>query len=192
MLNCYQYVEGDVDMNVKQETRNMIFSALFLTLAVLIQILGKNIPEINQFFVGPMVNAILLLTVYFAGLKWAILIGALTPVLAFFAGVLATPMAPFIPFIAIGNLLYSLIFALLKDVKFGEASGVLLASFVKFLFLFVSATKLINIIALGIPEPVKAKLAVAMGVPQLITALAGGFIAIALYKMLKSRLKTVF
>lgn len=179
-------------MNTKKETRNMIFSALFLTLAVLIQILGKNIPQINQFFVGPMVNAILLLTVYFAGLKWAILIGVLTPVLAFFAGVLAAPMAPFIPFIAAGNLLYSSVFALLKDRKSGEFIGFILASVMKFALLFVSATQLIDLFAIGIPEPVKAKLAVTMGVPQLLTALAGGFIAVALYKMLKVRLRTAF
>ena len=179
-------------MNIKKETRNMIFSALFLTLVVLIQILGKNIPQINQFFVGPMVNAILLLTVYFAGLKWAILIGVLTPVLAFFSGVLAVPMAPFIPFIAAGNLLYSSIFALMKDRKSGEFIGFMLASVLKFIFLFVSATRLIDLFAIGIPEPVKAKLAVAMGVPQLLTAMAGGFIAVALYKMLKIRLRAAF
>lgn len=177
-------------MNTKNETRKMIFSALFLTLAVLIQILGKNIPQINQFFVGPMVNALLLLTVYFAGLKWAILIGILTPVLAFFAGVLAAPMAPFIPFIAVGNLLYSSVFSLLKDHRLGEFTAIGLASFLKFLFLFLSATQLIDVIALGIPEPVKTKLAVTMGFPQLLTALAGGFVAVAFYKMLKVRLHT--
>src|SRR5690554_7433658 len=119
-------------MNIKNETRNMIFSALFLTLAVLIQILGKNIPQINQFFVGPMVNAILLLTVYFAGLKWAALIGVLTPVLAFLSGVLATPMAPFIPFIAIGNFIYCSIFSLMRNRKMGEITGLVLASSLKF------------------------------------------------------------
>lgn len=179
-------------MNTKNETRNMIFSALLLTLAVLIQILGKNIPQINQFFVGPMVNAILLLTVYFAGLKWAALIGVLTPVLAFLSGVLATPMAPFIPFIAIGNFIYCSIFSLMRNRKMGEITGLVLASSLKFIFLFLSATQLINVLAIGIPEPVKAKLAVAMGIPQLITALTGGVVAIGLYKMLKARLKTVF
>lgn len=178
-------------MNIAKETKNMIISALLLTIAVLIQILGKNIPQVNQFFVGPTVNGILLLTVYFAGLKWAALIGFLTPVLAFFAGVLATPMAPFIPFIALGNFIYTATFALLKEKKLGDILGILLGSSLKFLFLYFSATKLIHVLALGIPEPVKAKLAIAMGVPQLITALVGGFVAMALFKMLKSRIKTL-
>lgn len=178
-------------MNVSKETKNMIISALLLTIAVIIQILGKNIPQINQFFVGPTVNAILLLTVYLSGVKWAVLIGVLTPVLAFLSGVLATPMAPFIPFIALGNLIYISIFALLKNRIKGEVIGVLLGSTAKFFFLYFSATKLIDVIALGIPAPVKEKLAIAMGLPQLITALAGGAIAISLYYMLKKRISTI-
>jgi len=125
-------------MNVSKETKNMIISALLLTIAVIIQILGKNIPQINQFFVGPTVNAILLLTVYLSGVKWAVLIGVLTPVLAFLSGVLATPMAPFIPFIALGNLIYISIFALLKNRIKGEVIGVLLGSTAKFFFLYFS------------------------------------------------------
>lgn len=178
-------------MNVSKETKNMIISALLLTIAVIIQILGKNIPQINQFFVGPTVNAILLLTVYLAGVKWAMLIGVLTPILAFLSGVLATPMWPFIPFIALGNLIYVSIFALLKNRTNGDIIGVILGSTAKFFFLYFSATRLINIIALGIPAPVKEKLAIAMGLPQLITALIGGGVAISLYYMLKKRIKTL-
>ncbi len=178
-------------MNISKETKNMIISALLLTLVVITQILGKNIPQINQFFVGPMVNAMLLLAVYFSGVKWAILVGLLTPVLAFFSNVLALPMAPFIPFIALGNLLYVIIFSLIKNRKNLDILGVLIASFVKFLFLYFSATQLIELFALGIPQPVKEKLAIAMGIPQLITALIGGGIAIGLYKMLKRRIPSL-
>lgn len=178
-------------MNISKETHHMIIAALLLTLAVMIQILGKNIPQINQLFVGPIINAILLLAVYFSGVKWALIIGALTPLLAFFTGVLATPMAPFIPFIAMGNFLYVLIFSFFKGRKNGDPIGVLAGSLVKFLFLFFSATKLINVLALGIPEPVKAKLAISMGLPQFITAMVGGAMAIALYKMLNKRINRI-
>lgn len=178
-------------MNVSKETHHMIIAALLLTLAVMIQILGKNIPQINQLFVGPIVNSILLLAVYFSGVKWAMIIGALTPLLAFFTGVLAAPMAPFIPFIAIGNFLYVLIFSFFKNRRNGEPIGVLAGSLIKFLFLFFSATKLIDLIAVGIPQPVKDKLAVSMGLPQFVTALAGGAVAMALFKMLKQRISTI-
>ncbi|MFH5835317.1 ECF transporter S component [Proteiniclasticum sp. C24MP] len=178
-------------MNTSKETNNMIISALLLTLVVIIQILGKNIPQINQFFVGPMVNAMLLLTVYFSGVKWAILVGLLTPVLAFFTNVLAPPMAPFIPFIAAGNLLYVMVFSLFRNRKNLDIIGVLSAGITKFLFLYISATELIRLFALGIPEPVREKLAITMGLPQLITALAGGGIAITLFNMLKRRIPSL-
>ena len=176
-------------MNVSKETRNLVLSALFLTLAVIIQILGKSIPEISQFVVGPTVNAVLILTAYFAGLKWALLVGILTPVLAFVSGVLAAPMAPFIPFIAAGNLIYIVFFSLLKDWKNGEVLGIVLGALFKFAFLYFSASKLINLLSLGIPEPVKAKLVISMGIPQFITALVGGAAAILLYTLLNRRLK---
>jgi len=178
-------------MNISKETNNMIISALLLTLVVIIQILGKNIPQINQFFVGPLVNAILLLTVYFAGVKWAIFVGLLTPVLAFLTNVLAPPLAPFIPFIAAGNLLYVIIFSAIKNNKNLDVVGVLIASFVKFIFLYLSVTQLINLFSLGIEEPLREKLAITMGIPQLVTALAGGGIALVLFRMLKRRIPSL-
>lgn len=178
-------------MNISKETNNMIISALLLTLVVIIQILGKNIPQINQFFVGPLVNAMLLLTVYFAGVKWAMLVGLLTPILAFFSSVLSPAMAPFIPFIAVGNLLYVIIFSIIKNRKNLDIVGVIIASFIKFLFLYFSATQLINLFTLGIPQPIKEKLAITMGIPQLITALVGGGIALVLFSMLKRRIRSL-
>ncbi len=176
-------------MNTTKETQKLVIAAMLLTMAVIIQILGKSIPQISQFIVGPTVNAILLLTLYFSGLKWALLVGISTPVLAFVTGVLATPMGPFIPFIAIGNGLYILLFSLLMNRRNGETIGVIIASLAKFLFLYFSATQIINIFALGIPEPVKKSLAIAMGIPQFITALVGGFAAMFLHILLRKRLK---
>lgn len=176
-------------MNVTKSTQKLVTAALLLTMAVLIQILGKSIPQISQFFVGPTVNAILILTLYFSGLKWALLVGASTPVLAFLSGVLAPPMGPFIPFIALGNGIYIFIFSMLKDKKNGETLGILLGSLLKFLFLYFSATQVINLFAFGIPEPVKQKLAIAMGFPQFLTAVVGGFAAVFLYILLRKRMK---
>ena len=174
-------------MNVQEETKHLVISAFLLAIAVIIQFLGKSIPQISQFLVGPTVNAILLLTVYFAGHKYGILVGGLTPLLAFATAVIAPAMWPFVPFIAIGNIIYVIIFALLKKIKNGNILGVVVGSIAKFLFLSYSATKLINWIAPNMSADVKAKLAVAMGTPQLITALAGGAAAIILYQLLKKR-----
>src|SRR5690606_2722556 len=98
---------------------------------------------------------------------------------------------PFIPFIAAGNLLYVIIFSIIKNKKNLDIVGVIIASFIKFLFLYFSATQLINLFALGIPQPIKEKLAITMGIPQLITALAGGGIALVLFRMLKRRMPSL-
>ena len=178
-------------MNVQKETRNLVLSALFLAIAVIIQLLGKSIPQVSQFLVGPVVNAVIILTTYFAGHKYGILVGALTPLLAYATNVLAPAMLPFVPFIAIGNIIYVISFSILKKLKNGEVIGVLVGSFLKYLFLFISATKLIDIIAPGMKDAVKAKLAIAMGVPQLVTAIIGGSLAIILYQLLKKRVKGI-
>jgi len=176
-------------MNVQKETRNLVLSALFLAIAVIIQLLGKSIPQISQFLVGPVVNAVIILTTYFAGHKYGILVGALTPLLAYATNVLAPAMLPFVPFIALGNIIYVITFSILKKMKNGEVIGVVVGSVLKYLFLFVCATKLIDIIAPGMKDAVKAKLAISMGIPQLITALIGGAAAILLYQLLKKRIK---
>jgi len=178
-------------MNVQKETRNLVLSALFLAIAVIIQLLGKSIPQISQFLVGPVVNGVIILTTYFAGHKYGILVGALTPLLAYATNVLAPAMLPFVPFIALGNIIYVITFSILKKLKNGEVIGVVVGSVLKFLFLFICATKLIDIIAPGMKDAVKAKLAVSMGIPQLITALIGGAAAILLYQLLKKRIRGI-
>lgn len=178
-------------MNVQEETKHLVTSALLLAIAVIIQLLGKSIPQISQFLVGPTVNAILLLTVYFAGHKYGILVGGLTPLLAFVTTVLAPAMWPFVPFIALGNIIYVILFTVLKKMKNGDIMGVVFGSVAKFLFLSYSATKLIDSIAPDMPAAVREKLAVAMGMPQLITALTGGAAAIILYQLLKKRIKGI-
>ncbi|QAA35140.1 ECF transporter S component [Clostridium manihotivorum] len=162
-------------------------SALLLAIAIAFQLIGRTIPEINQFLVGPIINAVLLLSVYICGVKWGVLTAALTPILAWVVGQLAAPMAPFIPFIIIGNIIYVILFGSVREKIYGIYIGIILGSFVKFLFLSLSASHLVKLLKLGIPTKVLDKLVLSMGVPQLITALAGGIIAMVLIQILSKR-----
>lgn len=180
-------LEWGINMNVRKETSKLVMTALMLSIAIIVQFLGKNIPEINQLFVGPLINAIILITVYYAGLKYGILIGALTPVMAFLVGQLAAPLAPFIPFISAGNIIYALVFGLLLQTFRGQVAGIVAGSFLKYIFLYFSATRLITLFAINIPPAVIARLAVAMGSIQFITALVGGAVALAAIRILKRR-----
>ncbi|MDV3426413.1 MAG: ECF transporter S component [Bacillota bacterium] len=168
--------------------QNLVRSGLLLAIAVVIIFAGKNVPTINQFLAGPGVNAVLLLTAYICGTYYGIGVGLLTPLVALLVGQLPSALGPFVPFIMIGNAIYVLLFGLLKDkVKFGKYVGMLSGSVLKFLFLFLSAKKLVTLFSLNIPKKALSKLAVMMGVPQLITALIGGIIAIAIIEILKAR-----
>lgn len=170
-----------------KNTKNIVRAAILLAIAIVVQFIGKNVPEINQFLVGPLVNSVLLLTAFICGTKWGGITGALTPIMALLVGQLAQPMMPFIPFIMIGNILFVIIFGLLKDRNFGIYIGIVVGAFFKFLFLYLSATKLVYVFGLNIPEKVLSKLAVSMGVIQFITAIAGGIITLIIIKILKNR-----
>jgi hypothetical protein len=173
---------------MKSNVRNLVRTSLLLAAAIVFQVIGKNVPEINQFFVGPVINAILILLACMCGAFWGVCAGVLTPVLALLVGQLSAPLAPFIPFIMIGNSLFVLGFALLnKHKNWGKYTGVIIGAVVKFAFLSVAAAKLVALFNLGIPPKVAEKLAVSMGTPQLITALAGGFLALLLYRLLKTK-----
>ena len=117
----------------------LIKSSLFLALAIVFQVVGKNFPGISQFFVGPAVNAILIITAVICGSTYGVLVGSLTPLLAYLTGQLASPLGPFIPFIIISNILFVLSFIILnKRGKYGQYLGIIIGSFVKYIFLSIS------------------------------------------------------
>ncbi|MFA6942047.1 MAG: ECF transporter S component [Clostridiaceae bacterium] len=168
--------------------QNLVRSGLLLAIAVVMIFVGKNVPAINQFLAGPGVNAVLLLTAYICGTYYGIGVGLLTPLIALLVGQLPSAFAPFVPFIMIGNAIYVLLFGLLKDrVKLGKYAGMISGSVLKFIFLYLSASQLVTLFSLNIPKKMLSKLAVMMGLPQLITALIGGIIAIAIIEILRVR-----
>jgi riboflavin transporter len=167
--------------------QNLVRSSLLLAIVIVIQVIGKNIPAISQSFVGPGVNAVLIIAAALCGNWWGAAVGSLTPVLAWVIGQLAAPMGPFVPFIIIGNIIYVLSFGLLKKYSKGKYIGVVVGSILKYGFLSLSASKLVALFKLGMPEKVVSKLIVAMGIPQLITALIGGFVALVLIEILRRR-----
>ncbi|MBZ9636436.1 ECF transporter S component [Clostridium sp. FP1] len=166
----------------------LIKASFFLALAIVFQVIGKTAPQISQFFVGPAINAILVLTAAICGGVFGVLVGCLTPLLAFLTGQLPNAFGPFIPFIIIGNILFVLSFVIVsKRGKYGKYLGIIIGAFIKYIFLWISASKLITLFQLNIPAKIASKLVIGMGVPQLITALIGGFFALILIEILRNR-----
>jgi len=169
------------------DTKHIVKTSMLLAVAIVIQLLGRSFPQINQFLVGPLINAILILATFICGIKWGVLTGLLTPVLAWLVGQLPPPMAPFIPFIIIGNLVYVVAFGVLSKHKYGNYLGLLVGSFIKYLFLSFSVTKVVYLLNIDIPKKVLEKLAIMMSTPQLITAIVGGIFALVLISLLSRR-----
>ncbi|MBU3215989.1 ECF transporter S component [Clostridium estertheticum] len=171
-----------------RNVNDLIKSSLFLALAIVFQVIGKSFPGISQFFVGPAVNALLILTAIICGGTYGILVGSLTPLLAYLTGQLASVLGPFIPFIITSNILFVLSFIILnKRGKYGKYLGIIIGSFIKYIFLSISASKLIHLFDLNIPTKIISKLVITMGIPQLITALIGGFFALIIISILRKR-----
>ena len=166
----------------------LVKASLFLSLAIVFQVIGKTAPQISQFFVGPAVNAILILTAVICGGTYGVLVGSLTPILAYLTGQLSSALGPFIPFIIIGNIILVLSFIILnRRGKYGEFLGIIIGSFIKYLFLSTSASKLIHLFKLNMPTKIVNKLVITMGIPQLITSLLGGAFALLLIEILRKR-----
>lgn len=164
---------------MNNNTKYLVRSGLFLALAISFQLIGRAFPQISQYFVGSGVNAILLMATFTCGTWWGVAIGAFTPITALFVGQLAQPLAPFIPFIMLGNIIFVVLFGILKDYRdWGMYAGLILGALLKFLFLFYSASKLVHVFRINLPAKVLKVLATAMGIPQLITAIIGGIVAI--------------
>lgn len=157
-------------------------TAVLLALALVFQI---GFTQFAQPAVGPLVNMTLLIAAVVVGSIPAIIIGCLTPLMAFVLGIM--PLLPVVPFIMIGNVLLILSFNMIRRSipKYGDVAGVIVAAVLKFAFLAISIRYFVTFFIEKIPP----KLVTAFTLPQLYTALIGGLLAIIIVKYLSGYLK---
>lgn len=163
-------------MNTKILTR----TAIMLAITLVIQL---GFSQFAQPIVGPLVNMMLILTAITVRGYSGIAIGTITPILAFVVGIMA--LVPLIPVIILGNIIYVATYLLIRKicrVKFYEYIAVIPAAVMKFGLLFISV-KLIVPLFVG---PLKPPIIAAFSLPQLYTALIGGFLAVFISQFLKS------
>lgn len=145
--------------------------------------LGLLIPNLGmpQWLTGPLVNALLILTVLWLGVTQAIVVGMVTPLAAAMSGVLPLPLYLMIPFIALGNAVFVSVFGGLRGTN--RWAALVIGAAAKFALLFVAVNILIarpfSLIVSGQTQAVVLPAAIAsmMTWPQLLTAVAGGAIA---------------
>jgi hypothetical protein len=134
-----------------------------------------------QWITGPLVNALLILTVLWLGVSQAIFVGMVTPLGAFASGILPLPLLVMVPFIAIGNAILVSVFGGIR--RANQWAALAIAAVTKVAFLYLAVTLLVAhplslvIGGQGQEVAVPASIVNMMSWPQLLTALAGGALA---------------
>jgi len=165
----------------REKTIYVTRTGVLLALALVFQI---GFRAIAQSAVGPLVNFVLVISGGLVGTLSGIIIGSLTPLVAFFFGIM--PKFPLVPFIMVGNALLVILFNIIRKrvPKYGEYIGLIIAALGKFIFLAFSVRYIIVLFMPKIPGPIVA----ALSLPQLYTALIGGGLAILIMKLLPKSL----
>lgn len=169
--------------NKKITTSYLTRTGLLLALALVFQI---GFRAFAQPAVGPLVNMILIISGGLVGTLSGIIVGCLTPLIAFFVGIM--PKFPLIPFIMVGNALLVIVFNYIRNKipEWGAYLGFIAAAFVKYVWLAFSVRYLVKLFMPKVP----AKLIVALSLPQLYTALIGGLLAVLIMKILPKNIST--
>jgi riboflavin transporter len=159
----------------KITTKELALFSLFSSLIILFPFFG------SQAVTGPVVNATLFLAVIFLGIRSAVLLSIFPSIIALAVGFLPLPIAPFIPFIVIGNVIMVSVFYRFQD---NYWVSVFLASFSKFLFLYISSFFVSKVL---FTEIASKMIVTIMSWPQLATALSGGLIAYFIIMLIKNK-----
>lgn len=158
-------------------------------LAVLVALQAATKP-LGQIVTGSCVNMVLALGAMLCGLGSGAVVALVSPVLAFLLGIAANVVT--VPAIMAGNLVYVAVFSLpgllKKDMPAFRIAGWLAGSVAKFALLYVTVAKILcgvaaaPLLASGVlKEKMLTALPAVFGVMQLITALIGGGVALAVY-----------
>ncbi|HOJ10931.1 MAG TPA: ECF transporter S component [Clostridiales bacterium] len=157
-------------------------TAILLALTIMFQMMGRFLGPNNNFIVGPLVNAALLIATAATGLWGATTISVIAPFVSALTNKapIAPILLPFTPFIAIGNFILVLFFYLFM--KKNKIAGIITGSVLKFSFLYASISVFLKV--MKVPEGPSKVLNSLFSWPQLVTALAGGVIALVVIKAL--------
>lgn len=181
---------------MKQNHEKVIWitqTALMLALLVVLQWLTK---PLGQLVTGSCVNAVLAVSVLLCGLSSGLTVALLSPVFAYLFGI--APQILTVPVIMLGNAVYVALLKLLQaDHKqlWRGATALAAAAVCKFGVLFTLVNYgICGILAEGLMErgllkkPMLTMLPATFSTPQLVTALIGGAVALALVPVLKKAL----
>ena len=160
--------------------RKLTRTALLLALALSFQI---GLMPLAQPAVGPLVNMTLLMAVMVVGPAPAVVIGCITPLMAFLLGIMPLPIL--VPVVMLGNTALILVYTLMANrlTKGLPLLSVMAGATVKFLVM----ASLIRLTAHFFMPNMPPRLVHAFSLPQLFTALLGGVMALLILRCLPLR-----
>lgn len=161
---------------MKNKTKFITRTALLLAVAIAFQLFGRFLGPYNNFIVGPVVNAVLIIATAIAGLWSGVAIAVIAPLVSAFTNkaAIAPLILAFSPFIIIGNVIIAAAFATLK--KKSKIAAIIIGAVVKFAFLFAAISIFTSLVKMQ--PKVAATLTNLFSWPQFVTALIGGAIAL--------------
>lgn len=174
------YMKSAVNRRALYITETAVMTALLIVLQAVTKPAG-------QYVIGTCVNGVLAVSVLAVGLWSGVTVAALSPFFAFLLGI--GPQLPqIVPAIAAGNLVFVLLLGLLAgggEVPLWRRGIAWLAAAAgKFAALYLLVVKLLCAI-LPLKEPQVAMFTAMFSYPQLVTALAGGGIALLLTPLIR-------
>ncbi len=163
-------------------TRTAVLIALLVVWQAATAALG------NTLLTGSVVNMLLIVSVMTCGIMSGLSVAVLSPILARVIGI--GPLWHIIPLIAAGNIALVWIwhfvgYRLWRHPFAAQMIALGIAAIAKFLILYIGIVKIAVPLLSGLPEPQAAVISNSFSLPQLITALIGGFAALPILSPLK-------
>ncbi len=170
-------------------SKRITYCAMFLALTLVFQAL-RLLPFIggmpySTIIIGSLVNMCLYASVLFMNETAAgLMISVCAPAAAFLQGHLA--FVALIPFVAVGNAVLIMCFYYVR--KINNYAAIALSAAAKWAVMFLSAKYLLHFFVKADYDRLKVIIA-GFNLPQLITAVIGGVLALVLYKMIPKKFR---
>ncbi len=167
-------------------TRTAVFIALLVVLQAATAALG------NTIITGSVVNMLLIVSVMTCGIMSGLFVAVISPIMAKFIGI--GPLWSLIPFIVAGNITLVLLWHFIGNKHWRheyttQIIALVVAAIAKFLVLYLGIVKIAVPLILGLAAQQAVVISNMFSIPQLITALLGGVIALLILSPLKRAIK---
>ena len=160
-------------------------TAICIALLIAAQIVTSSFA--NTLITGSIVNLILIISVMICGFTSGITVAIVSPVFARLLGI--GPLWTLIPFIMLGNISIVAIWHFITHRngrrKMQYILAWLLGAVTKFLVLYIGIVKFAIPVLLQLPEKKATMVSAAFSLPQLVTALVGGTLALVILPIVK-------